>query len=124
MLRTCWLALLGCAVLTAQTGESGKLAPYYPTPATIVEEMLKLGGLKAGEKVFDLGSGDGRVVIMAARKFHADPVGIELGKGLVEFCNRASGPMWGKFPKRPALQAYIAGRHLGAVSQCPTTHPE
>jgi len=82
MLRTCWVALVGCAILTAQTGESGKLAPYYPTPVTIVEQMLKLGGLKAGEKVFDLGSGDGRIVIMAARKFHADAVGIELDKDL------------------------------------------
>jgi protein-L-isoaspartate O-methyltransferase len=54
-----------------------KLAPYYPTPETIVEKMLRLGGLKAGEKVFDLGSGDGRIVIMAAQKFHADATGVE-----------------------------------------------
>lgn len=54
-----------------------KLAPYYPTPETIVEKMLILGELKAGEKMFDLGSGDGRIVIMAARKFHADAVGVE-----------------------------------------------
>ena len=82
MLRTCLLSLLGCATLTAQSGESGKLAPYYPTPETIVEQMLKLGGLKAGEKMFDLGSGDGRIVIMAARKFHAEAVGVELDKDL------------------------------------------
>ena len=62
------------------TGE--KLAPYYPTPATIVERMLELGGLKAGEKMFDLGSGDGRIVIMAARKFRANAVGVELDKDL------------------------------------------
>ena len=39
------------------------------------ERCCKLGGLKAGEKMFDLGSGDGRIVIMAARKFHAEPSG-------------------------------------------------
>src|ERR1700726_4454989 len=39
--------------------------------------MLRLGGLKAGEKMFDLGSGDGRIVIMAAEKFKADATGIE-----------------------------------------------
>jgi len=56
----------------------GTLAPYVPTPETIVEKMLLLGELKAGEKVFDLGSGDGRIVIMAARKFKADATGVEL----------------------------------------------
>ena len=59
-----------------------KLAPYYPTPETIVQKMLQLGGLKGGEKMFDLGSGDGRVVIMAAQKFHADATGIEVDKDL------------------------------------------
>jgi len=55
-----------------------KLAPYYPTPETVVERMLKFGGLKPGEKTFDLGSGDGRVVVMAAQKFGADATGIEM----------------------------------------------
>ena len=66
------LALI-CFVLGAQNkpGEVEKLAPYYPTPESIVQKMLQLGGLKAGEKVFDLGSGDGRIIIMAASKFHA-----------------------------------------------------
>jgi protein-L-isoaspartate O-methyltransferase len=58
--------------------ESGTDAPYFPTPMPIVERMLRLGGLKAGEKMFDLGSGDGRIVIMAAQKFKADAAGVEL----------------------------------------------
>ena len=62
--------------------EVEKLAPYYPTPETIVQKMLQLGSLKAGEKMFDLGSGDGRIVIMAAEKFHANAVGVELDKEL------------------------------------------
>jgi protein-L-isoaspartate O-methyltransferase len=70
-----------CTAATAQSADE-KLAPYYPTPETIVEKMLELGGLKAGEKVFDLGSGDGRIVITAAQKFHADAVGVELDKDL------------------------------------------
>lgn len=61
---------------TAPTGE--KLAPYYPTPETIVERMLDFGQLKAGEKMYDLGSGDGRIVIMAAQRYHADATGVEL----------------------------------------------
>jgi protein-L-isoaspartate O-methyltransferase len=77
-MRTILLAVLLGAPVLAQSGEGGKLAPYYPTPETIVERMLQLGGLKAGEKMFDLGSGDGRIVIMAAQKFHAEAVGVEL----------------------------------------------
>ena len=76
--------LLPWLTVTAQDKAAApeKLAPYYPTPETIVQKMLQLGGLKAGEKMFDLGSGDGRIVIMAAEKFHANAVGIELDKEL------------------------------------------
>jgi protein-L-isoaspartate O-methyltransferase len=82
MRRACWLLVIGCAALSAQTGDAEKLAPYYPTPETIVDRMLRLGGLKAGEKMYDLGSGDGRIVIVAAQKFHAEAVGVELDKDL------------------------------------------
>jgi protein-L-isoaspartate O-methyltransferase len=75
---------LSVATVAAQSGDGEKLAPYYPTPETIVERMLQLGGLKAGEKIFDLGSGDGRIVIMAAQRFHADAVGVELDRDLVK----------------------------------------
>jgi tRNA1(Val) A37 N6-methylase TrmN6 len=84
MRRLCVLAALGCATLAAQGGDGAILAPVYSTPQTIVEKMLQLGGLKAGEKMFDLGSGDGRIVIMAAQKFHAQAVGIELNKDLAK----------------------------------------
>src|SRR5512132_3988160 len=78
-MRKAWLALLAAgAAAMAQSSEGGKLAPYYPTPETIVQKMLQLGGLKAGEKMFDLGSGDGRIVIMAAQKYQADATGIEM----------------------------------------------
>jgi protein-L-isoaspartate O-methyltransferase len=76
------LALVSGVSLTAAGQDVEKLAPYYPTPNTIVERMLRMGGLKAGEKMFDLGSGDGRIVIMAAQKFHAKAVGVELDKDL------------------------------------------
>src|ERR1700684_2840282 len=80
-LRIFLIAALCCTLFAQQpTGE--KLAPYYPTPETIVERMLDLGGLKAGEKMFDLGSGDGRIVIMAAQKYHAEAVGIEIDRDL------------------------------------------
>ena len=75
-----FLAVAYCCAARAQEAE--KLAPYYPTPLVIVEKMLDLGGLKAGEKMFDLGSGDGRIVIMAAQKYHADATGIEMADDL------------------------------------------
>ncbi len=82
-MRKVYLLLALCYVpLGAQTGDTEKLAPYYPTPETIVEKMLQLGGLKAGEKMYDLGSGDGRIVIVAAQKFHAEAIGVELDKDL------------------------------------------
>ncbi len=76
------IGLLFCAMSRAQSADGEKIAPYYPTPETIVEKMLQLGGLKAGERMFDLGSGDGRIVIMAAKRFHAQAVGVELDKDL------------------------------------------
>jgi len=87
MSRLSLLLVLACAVLPAQGGDTEKLAPYYPTPETIVMKMLQLGGLKTGEKLFDLGSGDGRIVITAAQKFYADATGVELDKDL---CKRSS----------------------------------
>lgn len=83
VLRLLLLTVSSCATLSAQHSAE-KLAPYYATPEVIVERMLQLGGLKTGEKVFDLGSGDGRIVIMAAQKFHADAYGVELEKDFVK----------------------------------------
>jgi len=80
--RLASLVLLCSAAILGAAQDIEKLAPYYPTPETIVEKMLKLGALKAGERMFDLGSGDGRIVIMAAQKFHANATGIEMDKDL------------------------------------------
>jgi protein-L-isoaspartate O-methyltransferase len=75
------LSLFLCAY--AQEKKNGQnLAPYFPTPPAIVEQMLVLGELKQGEKMFDLGSGDGRIVILAARKFKADATGVEYDDSL------------------------------------------
>jgi len=82
-LRMILIAALSCTLFAQQpTGE--KLAPYYPTPESIVQRMLELGQLKAGERMFDLGSGDGRIVVMAAQRFHADSTGVELDFDLVQ----------------------------------------
>ncbi|MBI4875063.1 MAG: methyltransferase domain-containing protein [Acidobacteria bacterium] len=74
--------VFGAAVAAQEAKDTEKLAPYYPTPETIVEKMLKLGELKPGEKMFDLGSGDGRIAIMAAQKFQAVATGVEFDADL------------------------------------------
>ena len=69
-------------LLTLLCQEAEKLAPYYPTPESVVRKMLELGELKAGDKMVDLGSGDGRLVIHAAQHFKADGTGVELDADL------------------------------------------
>jgi SAM-dependent methyltransferase len=62
----------------AQRPAIERLAPYVPSPQAVVERMLEAADVKPGETVFDLGCGDGRVVITAAREFKAKGVGVEL----------------------------------------------
>ncbi|MBI2453824.1 class I SAM-dependent methyltransferase [Candidatus Peregrinibacteria bacterium] len=53
-------------------------APWVPTPMARVKRMVELARLKPGERVYDLGSGDGRIVHVAAKEYGADAVGLEL----------------------------------------------
>jgi SAM-dependent methyltransferase len=54
------------------------LAPYVPTPQDVVERMLELAEVKQGDVVYDLGCGDGRLVITAAKKYGARGVGVDI----------------------------------------------
>jgi predicted RNA methylase len=60
------------------------VAPYVPTPPQVIRQMLILAELKPREVFFDLGAGDGRAVIMAAKDFGARAVGVELREDLVK----------------------------------------
>jgi SAM-dependent methyltransferase len=57
--------------------------PYVPTPPEVVAEMLKIAGVTKDDVVYDLGSGDGRIVIAAAKDFGARGVGIDISSKLV-----------------------------------------
>jgi len=70
--------LLLAAPLVAQQPEIHKDVPFVPTPPDVVEAMLKLGGVKQGDVLYDLGCGDGRIVVMAAQKFGARGTGIDI----------------------------------------------
>jgi len=67
--------LLGIA---QQFGPAENLAPYIPTPQIIVEKMLESARVKPGEVVYDLGSGDGRILFTAVQEFGARAVGVEI----------------------------------------------
>src|SRR3982751_1672198 len=58
------------------------LAPYVVSPQQIVDKMLEAASLKPGETVYDLGCGDGRVLITAAQRYRAKAVGVELSDSL------------------------------------------
>lgn len=60
------------------------LAPFVATPTPVVRQMLILAELKPGDVLYDLGSGDGRAVIMAAQDFGATSVGVELRDDLAK----------------------------------------
>lgn len=52
--------------------------PFVPTPLEVVDKMLELANVKKGDVLYDLGSGDGRIVIRAAKQFGIRAVGIEM----------------------------------------------
>ena len=59
-------------------------APFVQTPIEVAKKMIELAALGPGQKLFDLGAGDGRLVIMAAQETGASAVGVEIRDDLVE----------------------------------------
>jgi len=66
---------------------TNSLAPYVVSPQEIVDRMLELADLKPGEKLYDLGSGDGRILITAVTRFKAKAVGVEISDDLAASTN-------------------------------------
>jgi len=60
------------------------LAPFVQTPIDVARKMLQVANLKPSEVLYDLGAGDGRIVILAAQEVGARAVGVELREDLVE----------------------------------------
>ncbi|HXE65079.1 MAG TPA: class I SAM-dependent methyltransferase [Bryobacteraceae bacterium] len=83
------IAIAAVALLAPPAGaqrytDPDTLAPSYPSPQPVVDRMLTLADIKPGETVYDLGCGDGRIVITAARKFAAKAVGVEIRRDIYE----------------------------------------
>jgi SAM-dependent methyltransferase len=71
------------ALLTGAAAAQDVDVPFVVTPDNVTREMLKLADVKPGDFVIDLGSGDGRIVIVAARHFGARGLGVEIVPELV-----------------------------------------
>jgi precorrin-6B methylase 2 len=82
-LRALFIGAAAAAAFCAGAQEIER-APFITTPPDVVESMLRFAGTGPGDVVVDLGSGDGRIVIAAAREFGARGLGIELDGPLVE----------------------------------------
>jgi hypothetical protein len=100
MLNKWCAALVAAVMLPAAAGAADKNpyitqeykfgGPYVPTPQVVVDEMLKLGSVGAKDYVMDLGSGDGIIVLTAARKLGARGMGVDIDADLVRKSNAAA----------------------------------
>jgi hypothetical protein len=80
-------AALAAAQFTPQVGQAGKDVIWVPTPDDVVERMLVMAQVTPNDYVWDLGAGDGKIAIMAAKKFGARAVGVEYNPDMVKHAN-------------------------------------
>jgi len=76
--------VLSLIAITHTAADFPEEIPFVPTPMDVVDKMLELAEVKKGDVVYDLGSGDGRIVIRAAKKFGVRAVGIEMDRLLLD----------------------------------------
>ena len=77
-----FFGMRGPALAQDSIFENKKIVPFVPSPQIVVDKMIELAGVKKGDVVYDLGSGDGRIVIAAAKK-GARAVGFDIDPDLV-----------------------------------------
>jgi predicted RNA methylase len=85
MLRAFGASVLVCLVAVSNPPGAGQsLAPYIATPEDVVDRMLALAGTTSRDVVYDLGCGDGRIPIAAAKKYGARGVGLDIDPKLID----------------------------------------
>ncbi len=88
--QTIVLLALACLPAFGQDPRfANKLAPYVASPVQVIDRMLEMAKIKPGEKLYDLGSGDGRILIAAVQKYQVKAVGVEISPKLVEQATRS-----------------------------------
>jgi protein-L-isoaspartate O-methyltransferase len=90
MLHISFLFALVASTQSAGTREPVRAAPYVPSPQLVVTEMLKLANVGPSDFVIDLGSGDGRIVLTAAKQFGARGLGVEIQEDLLKASNESA----------------------------------
>jgi len=70
---TLFILLFSLTIYSAVIG-----APYFKTPKKAIREIFELAGIKPGDKLYDLGAGDGKILIIAEKEFRAQGIGFEL----------------------------------------------
>jgi hypothetical protein len=80
-------AALAAAQFAPQVGQAGKDVIWVPTPDDVVERMLVMAQVTPNDFVWDLGAGDGKIAIMAAKKFGARAIGVEYNPDMVKHAN-------------------------------------
>ena len=110
-LNSRFVAVVGALAMTlgAPAQDQAPGAPFVPTPLPVVERMLELAKVGPGDVVYDLGSGDGRVVITAAQRYGAHGVGIELN------------PVWVRDARRFAEQLGVTDKVTFRIEDLFTT---
>ncbi|TMA63030.1 MAG: class I SAM-dependent methyltransferase [Deltaproteobacteria bacterium] len=88
LLKKLWLTVFTLLLSSSLQAQELSKLPYVPTPQIVVDEMLKMAGVTAKDFVIDLGSGDGRMIITAARTFNASGVGVDIDTKLVDVSNK------------------------------------
>ena len=85
VLVSLWVLLVSAAAFAQQPSLNdfkNNLAPYVGSPEHAVDKMLEMAHLKPGETLYDLGCGDGRILVAAAEKYRVKAVGIEISDHL------------------------------------------
>jgi len=111
-LRTVLAIVVALAPLPGHAWDDG-VTPFVVTPDAVVERMLHLAQPKKGERLVDLGSGDGRIVIEAARRFGANGYGVDIDPRLVKLANanakRAGVEALARFEVRDLFETDLRG---------------
>src|SRR5205807_4036866 len=79
--RMAILAIVGWLILVPHSGGQGTQKPkvgYWPTPQEVVDKMLEMAKVTKNDVVYDLGCGDGRIVVTAGKKYGAKAVGVDI----------------------------------------------
>ena len=104
--------------------EADRVAPYAVTPEAVVTAMLEVAGVRPGDTVVDLGSGDGRLVIAAAKEFGARGYGVDIDPVLVAYARRkaeeAGVAERAQFHQRDLFKTDIADASVVTIYLLPT----